>query len=138
MSGKTKDRQDSVATVDHIFVSYSRDDREYVTRLADWLEGHGVKVWFDHDIDYGVKWEAEIQDKLDTSTVVLVVMSKSARRSSWVGREIDQAGQRKIPILPVLLEQDGIVDQVADLQFEMAYPRQLVAGRSLSTRNTWK
>ena len=118
MSGKTKDRQDSVATGDHIFVSYSRDDREYVTRLADWLEGHGVNVWFDHDIDYGVKWEAEIQDKLDTTTVVLVVMSKSARRSSWVGREIDQAGQRQIPILPVLLEQDGIVDQVADLQFE--------------------
>ena len=28
------------------------------------------------------------------TTVVLVVMSKSARRSSWFGREIDQAKQR--------------------------------------------
>lgn len=102
----------------HVFVSYNRDDRDYVTKLADWLEGHGVKVWFDHDIDYGAKWEAEIQEKLESSAVVLVVMSTSARMSNWVGREIDQAKQRQIPILPLLLEADGIVDRVADLQFE--------------------
>lgn len=107
-----------VKAVDHVFISYSRNDRDYVTKLADWFEGHGVKVWFDHDIDYGAKWEAEIQNKLETSTVVIVVMSKSARGSSWVGREIDQARQRQIPIFPVLLEPDGIVDRIADLQFE--------------------
>lgn len=53
MSNQPKDRQDSVAAGDHVFVSYSRDDRDYVNKLADWLEGHGVKIWFDHDIDYG-------------------------------------------------------------------------------------
>jgi hypothetical protein len=111
-------RRASTASGDHVFISYSRDDRDYVTKLAKWLEGHGVKVWVDHNIDYGAKWEAEIQNQLDTSTVVLVVMSKSARRSSWVGREVDRAKQRQIPIFPVLLEQDGIVDRVADLQFE--------------------
>jgi hypothetical protein len=117
-SDKPSRRQASVTAGDHIFVSYSRDDRDYVTKLANWLEGHGVKVWFDHDIDYGAKWEAEIQKKLETSTVVLVVMSKSARNSSWVGREVDRAKQLKILIFPVLLEPDGIVDRVADLQFE--------------------
>ena len=111
-------RQASVVSGGHVFLSYSRDDRDYVTKLAGWLEGHGVKVWFDHDIDYGAKWKAEIQSQLDASTVVLVVMSKSARRSRWVGREVDRAKQRHILILPVLLEPDGIVDRVADLQFE--------------------
>jgi TIR domain len=89
-----------------------------VTRLAEWLEGHGVKVWFDHDIDYGARWKAEIQKQLDASTVVLVVMSKSARRPSWVDRELDRAKKRQILVFPVLLEPDGIVDRVADLQFE--------------------
>ena len=63
MSSQSNNRQDSVASGDHVFVSYSREDRDYVTKLAGWLEGHGVIVWFDHDIDYGTKWEAEIQDK---------------------------------------------------------------------------
>ena len=101
-----------------VFLSYSRVDRGYVTKLAEWLEGHGVKVWFDHDIDYGARWKAEIQKQLDASTVVLVVMSKSARRSSWVDRELDRAKKRQILVFPVLLEPDGIVDRVADLQFE--------------------
>jgi hypothetical protein len=107
-----------MAAEGHVFLSYSRVDRDYVTKLAEWFEGHGVKVWFDHDIDYGARWEAEILNQLDSSTVLLVVMSKSARRSSWVGREIDRAKDRQIQVLPVLLELDGILDQVADLQFE--------------------
>ena len=73
-SDKSSRRPASVPAGDHVFLSYSRDDRDYFNKLADWLEGHGVKIWFDHDIDYGAKWEAEIQDKLATSTAVLVVM----------------------------------------------------------------
>jgi hypothetical protein len=111
-------RQASAASGGHVFLSYSRNDRDYVTRLAEWLEGHGTTVWFDHDIDYGVKWETEIQNQLDASSVVLVVMSKSARRSKWVPREVERAKERKVLIIPLLLEQDGIVDCVADLQFE--------------------
>ena len=111
-------RRASVASVGQVFLSYNRDNRDYVTKLAKWLKGHGANVWFDHDIDYGAKWKVEIQYQLDTSAIVLVVMSKSARRSKWVRREIDRAKQRKIPIMPVLLEQDGIIDCVTDLQFE--------------------
>jgi hypothetical protein len=113
-----KTQQITLATEGHIFISYSRDDRDYVTKLANWLEGHGVVVWFDHDIDYGVKWEDEIINKLDSSSVVLVVMSKSSRKSNWVSKEIDQAKKRKIMVYPLLLEPDGMVDRVADLQFE--------------------
>jgi hypothetical protein len=112
------DRSTSVSSAGHVFLSYSRDDRDYVTKLAQWLEGHGVQVWFDHDIDYGSKWEAEIETQLDASAVILVVMSKSARGKNWVRRELDRANERKIVILPLLLELDGVVDCVADLQFE--------------------
>jgi hypothetical protein len=108
----------SLVSEGHIFISYSRDNRNYVNKLSEWLRGHGTKVWFDHDINYGATWETEIQNKLDTSTVVLVIMSKSAQRSKWVTREVERAKQKKILILPLLLEQGGIVGCVADLQFE--------------------
>jgi hypothetical protein len=111
-------RPTSMSSGGQVFLSYSRDDRDYVSRLAEWLEGHGVKVWFDRDIDYGSKWEAEVQTQIDASAAILVVMSKSARRKNWVRRELDRAKKRKILILPLLLELDGIVDCVADLQFE--------------------
>jgi hypothetical protein len=101
-----------------VFLSYSRDDSTYVSSLVGWLEGHGVKVWFDDDIDRGAKWEGEIQNQLDASVAVLVVMSKSANESKWVKHEVNRAKQRQIMILPLLLYPDGIVDCVADLQFE--------------------
>ena len=101
-----------------VFLSYSRDDRKYVSELARWLIGHGVKVWFDHDIDYGAKWEGEIQKQLDVSTIVIVVMSKSAQESKWVEIEVNRAKQRQILILPLLLQADGMVDCIADLQCE--------------------
>ena len=100
-----KTQQISLATEGHIFLSYSREDRDYVTKLANWLEGHGVVVWFDHDIDYGVKWEDEIINKLDSSAVVLVVMSDSSRKSDWVSKEIDHAKKQKLRIYPLLLKQ---------------------------------
>ncbi|SHO43699.1 TIR domain-containing protein [Desulfopila aestuarii] len=101
-----------------VFVSYSRDDRSYVTKLAEWLESHGAKVWFDNDIDYGAKWETEILNQLDSSTVVLVIMSQAAQRSTWISREVERAKQQGRLILPLLLEQNAIIDCVADLQFE--------------------
>lgn len=111
-------REPSVISEGQVFISYSRDDRDYVSKLADWLEGHGTEVWFDHDVDIGTKWEEEIQKQLDDSTIVLVIMSKSAKRSEWVQREIDRAKQQQIDIIPVLLEQVGMLDSVDDLQFE--------------------
>lgn len=99
-------------------VSCDYATKTWLCTLAEWLEGHGAKVWFDHDIDYGTKWETEIQNHLDTSAVVLVIMSKAAQRSKWISREVDRAKQREITIIPILLERDGIIDCVADLQFE--------------------
>lgn len=101
-----------------MFLSYSRADRLYVGDLAQWLEAHGVSVWYDHDIDYGTKWETTILEQLDGASTVVVVMSGAARRSKWVPREIERARSKGAAILPLLLETNAIVDAVADLQFE--------------------
>jgi hypothetical protein len=117
-TGKAPGRPTLLKNGGTVFLSYSRVDREYVSSLAKWLRGHGVRVWFDHEIDYGTRWEAEIETRLASASVLLVVMSKAARRSRWVRREINRAKERGIPVLPLLLKADGIVDQAGDLQFD--------------------
>ena len=34
------------AAIKSIFISYSRKDKEYVAKLAKYLEGHGVSIWW--------------------------------------------------------------------------------------------
>ena len=117
--GEEKDSLRKAGAVNTVFVSYSRSDKEYVSKLASWLNGHGVKVWFDHYTDYGAEWEAEIENRLDSSAAVLVVMSKAARESAWVHKEIELAKQKGIAIYPLLLQADGgMVDAVSHLQME--------------------
>ncbi|MBE7174193.1 MAG: TIR domain-containing protein [Williamsia sp.] len=112
-------------TEETVFINYCRSDKNYVSTLATWLQGHGVKVWFDHYTDYGEKWEADIEDKLYSSVAVLVVMSKAAQQSAWVHKEIKMAKQKEIAIYPLLLEADGMVDMVSDLQIENVTGRQM-------------
>ena len=100
----------------YIFLSYSRINKQFVSELAEWFEGHGVTVWYDNDIDYGSHWEKEIKQALSNASIVLVVMSKAARNSKWVDRELSYADESKIPILPILLESEGMVERLSKLQ----------------------
>lgn len=108
----------TVSSERHVFLSYSRADRQYVSALATWLESHGVSVWYDHDIEYGAKWQAALENELESARTVLVVMSVAARASKWVDRELAHARKRQVRILPVLLESEGMLARIADLQFE--------------------
>ncbi len=102
----------------YIFLSYSRINKQFVSELAKWLEGHGVTVWYDNDIDYGLHWKKEIKRALSNASIILVVMSKAARNSKWVDRELSYADDSKIPILPMLLEPEGMVERLSKLQFD--------------------
>jgi len=49
----------------HAFVSYVRDDKEIVGRLARSLEAAGIDVWLDkHDIEPGMRWPVAIENAI--------------------------------------------------------------------------
>jgi hypothetical protein len=81
----------------HAFVSYSPIDDVYVRRLAEHLRARGVDVWLNPDgaVD---DWE-----KLETSAVVIVVMTPESDRCERVGHEIARAGEIQRPRRLVLL-----------------------------------
>lgn len=91
-------------TMGHIFISYSHKDKEYVHKLQEALQNKGFEVWIDDRIDYGTIWPQVIQDQLDASDELILVMSPRSYKSIWVQNELERARQNKIPIFPVLLE----------------------------------
>jgi ATP-dependent Clp protease, protease subunit len=112
----------------HVFISYSRDDRDYVRRLAGLLVDSGVPVWIDDDIDYGEAWVHVICEKIDSCSAFVPVMTPSSWASTWVAREIARAEVARRQILPVLL--DGpVFFTLRHLQCEDATGGRLPTGR---------
>jgi len=100
----------------HLFISYSRRDKDYASQLLGHLDESGFSVWIDSQIEYGDTWFREIDDAIKTCTAFLVIMSPDSYDSEWVQKEILLAKRYKKPIFPLLLdgEEFGIL---IDLQF---------------------
>ena len=87
----------------HVFISYSKKNRDYARKLADHLLSLGFDVWIDDRIDYGDMWERTIFKAIEDCAVFLVIMTPESYASNWVLREINYADRRKKPQFPLLL-----------------------------------
>jgi hypothetical protein len=88
----------------HIFISYSRSDAGYAKKLAQALEDEGFAVWNDYRIGLGTSWPRVIQEQLDDSSAVIVLMTPRAYESEWVQNELSRAKRKQKAIFPLLLE----------------------------------
>ncbi|HWC55613.1 MAG TPA: toll/interleukin-1 receptor domain-containing protein [Sphingomicrobium sp.] len=86
-----------------VFLSYAREDRPFVERLARVLEHAGYEVWWDRRLESGGEFSAEIEAALDKSDVVLVVWSKESTKSRWVRDEAAVGGDTG-KIVPVSID----------------------------------
>src|ERR1035438_10061863 len=87
-----------------IFVSYAREDRDWVARFSHLLrESSGRGIWWDRSIVVGEQFDDAIQRALDDAPCVVVVWSKSSVNSRWVKTEAREASRRDI-LLPVIIE----------------------------------
>jgi WD40 repeat protein len=103
----------------HVFISYrhAEPDTAYVEKLATFLDTAGIGVWLDRDIVSGDRWHALIEQQINTSVAVVVVMSPQASESRWVNREISQAELADKPIFPLLLAGKRFF-RLADLHYD--------------------
>jgi hypothetical protein len=65
--------------VAHVFISYSRVDKEFVRKLADALAGQQREAWIDwKDIPLTAQWQQEILANIETAeNFVFVISSRS-------------------------------------------------------------
>jgi hypothetical protein len=86
-----------------IFISYSRRDQEFVTRLASDLDQHVTGVWFDQSaIRAGQRWHDEILQGIRECKAFILVLSPDAMQSRYVREELDTALELGKPIFPVI------------------------------------
>jgi serine/threonine protein kinase len=108
--------QAAQAVPQHLFVSYSRRDKDYAKQLTDHLQESGFSVWIDSQIEYGDTWFNEIDEAIKSASAFLLVMTPESYKSEWVQKEILLAKRYKKPIFPLLLEGEEFAI-VIDLQF---------------------
>ena len=91
-----------------VFISYSRNDMEFVQRLAGDLQSAGLDVWWDlSDIQGSDVWEKKIEEGLRSSQYFIVVLSPASLESRWVRREYLSADNKGLKIIPLKLKTYG-------------------------------
>ena len=122
-------------TSEKTFFSYSRNDSDFVLKLATNLRDAGVNIWLDQlDIPAGKRWDTEIEKALENSQIQLVILSPSAVVSQNCMDEVSYALEKNMRVIPILLKECQIpfrlrrvhyIDFTAD--FESAFNKLLKA-----------
>jgi hypothetical protein len=83
-----------------VFISYAREDRDWVAKLAAAIEAAGYTVWWDRKAKYGAEFDMEIERQITSALAVIVVWSNAARSSPWVRAEARKAVEmeRYLPV----------------------------------------
>jgi len=89
-----------------VFISYSRQDAAFVDRLSGDLRARGVDLWIDRErILPGDHWQFAIEDAIERSSALIVVLSQAALQSRWILAEIRSIAMRgSVKVVPVLIE----------------------------------
>ena len=88
------------------FISYAREDAEFVLRLARDLRAAGVPVWLDQlDIAGGQRWDLAVEQALRSARVMIVVLSPDAFASHNVMDEVSYALEEHKLVVPVTIRE---------------------------------
>jgi hypothetical protein len=99
-----------MSTRHHIFLCHSSADKEFVRRLAIDLRANSVNVWVDErEIQVGDRIREKIEQGLQQSDYLAIVLSPASVTSPWVQRELDakmfeEIEQKQVKVLPLLLK----------------------------------
>src|SRR5689334_1097111 len=88
-----------------VFISYSRKDIQFAERLEDDLSLRDIEVWRDKtNIQPGSSWSDEIQNALDTSDTMLLIVTPDSMASQYVSDEWHYFLDNHKPLIPIILK----------------------------------
>ncbi|HWA88489.1 MAG TPA: TIR domain-containing protein [Rhizomicrobium sp.] len=96
-----------------VFISYSSKQSASALAICAALEDAGVKCWIaERDILPGSDWGASIMDAILKSKAVVLALNADANASVQVGREIERATTKNIPVIPVRLDRSNLTSRL--------------------------
>src|SRR4051812_20106745 len=102
MAGRWRSR--GVTMERTIFISYERNDRPTVERLAQDLRDSGLNPFFDEQLRPAQKWWDELLGQIEACDVFVPAVSHRYVTSEPCRLEVGYAAQLGKPILPVALD----------------------------------
>ena len=104
----------------HIFVSYSRKDKEFVRKIVTALEASNFDIWIDlDDLPKGEDWELEIYRNIDEAEVFIFMLSPDSVVSEMCNKEIAHAVTNGKRILPIMIRDatpDNFLTEIAKVE----------------------
>jgi len=88
----------------HVFLSYSREDKENADLLSKALEKQGLSVWIDRKKIQSGSWKERVMEGLNKARALVFLMTENSLNSPVVKKEIDFATKKKVPIIPIQLD----------------------------------
>ncbi|NND84252.1 MAG: toll/interleukin-1 receptor domain-containing protein, partial [Acidimicrobiia bacterium] len=84
-----------------VFVSYPSKEKPTADAAVTALETAGTRCWIaPRDVPPGADWAASIVDAIEHSRLMVLVFSDATNESSHILREVREAADANIPILP--------------------------------------
>lgn len=96
--------------VPKFFISYSHNDREFVSWLYSQLKSNHVKLWLDQEeLTPGSLLQPKIEECLRNSDGLLTILSKNSLESKWLSFEgsFFYSQQDEKPIIPIILDYES-------------------------------
>lgn len=129
--GKSKDKVDneeditseitkdeSIEMNHDVHISYSSKDMKEAQMVCHILEHNSIKCWIaPRDLVHNQPFQEIINDAVRKSKVVVLILSKNTPISPYVLREIKEAFDKQIPIIPFIISDIGSYDLDNELGF---------------------
>ena len=96
-----------------VFISYSHQDEEYkndlVMHLAPLKREGRIRAWQDRDIEVGIDWDAEIKQKLESSEIILLLITPRFLASDYcydleMQRAVERHEENTARVIPIIIK----------------------------------
>ncbi|MBE9474675.1 MAG: toll/interleukin-1 receptor domain-containing protein, partial [Chloroflexi bacterium] len=88
-----------------VFISYSSQDKTVADAVCATLESRKIRCWIaPRDVQPGQPFAASLINAVKSAHVMVLVLSEDSNQSQYVLRELNEAVDKGIPIIPFRIE----------------------------------
>lgn len=84
-----------------VFISHSHQDRTELGLTVKELKKAGCTVWTDSQLVPGQRWPHQLESKILSSDIILVLVTPNSHKSYWVTAEILFSLDHHKPVVPL-------------------------------------